>query len=61
MIQFAQTNQKAGIWAWLSVNGTCFAGGRIKINGVLNDDRQRNARIGGDLNMFAAGWQYAWF
>lgn len=69
---------------WLSVNGTYYIGGRTKINGVLNDDRQKNARvgatfslpltqqqslkfawakgvttrIGGDLNMFAAGWQY---
>ena len=72
---------------WVSVNGTYFTGGRTQVNGVLNEDRQRNARIGatfsfpitrqqsiklawakgvttrigGDLNMFAAGWQYAWF
>ncbi len=72
---------------WLSVNGTYFTGGRTEINGALNEDRQRNARIGatfsypltqqqslklvwakgvttrigGDLNMFVAGWQYAWF
>lgn len=72
---------------WVSVNGTYFAGGQTEINGVLNNDRQRNARIGatfsypltqqhsiklawakgvttrigGDLNMFVAGWQYAWF
>lgn len=71
---------------WVSVNGTYFTGGRTEINGVLNEDRQRNARIGatfsfpltqqqsvklawakgvttrigGDLNMFVAGWQYAW-
>ena len=31
---------------WLSVNGTYFTGGRTEINGVLNEDRQRNARIG---------------
>ncbi|HEU4767785.1 MAG TPA: transporter, partial [Pyrinomonadaceae bacterium] len=72
---------------WLSVDGTYFTGGRTKTNDVLNEDRQRNTRIGatfsfpltrrqsiklawakgvttrvgGDLNMFAAGWQYAWF
>lgn len=72
---------------WVSVNGTYFAGGRTEINGSINEDRQRNARvgatfsfpltrqqslklawakgvttrIGGDLNMFVAGWQYAWF
>lgn len=72
---------------WLSVNGTYFTGGRTEINGTLNEDRQRNARVGatfsfpitqqhsiklawakgvttrvgGDLNMFVAGWQYAWF
>lgn len=72
---------------WVSVNGTYFAGGQTEINGVLNDDRQRNTRIGatfsypltqqqsiklswakgvttrigGDLNMFVVGWQYAWF
>jgi hypothetical protein len=71
---------------WLSVNGTYFSGGRTKINGVLNEDLQKNARvgatfslpltpqqslklawakgvttrIGGDLNMFAVGWQYVW-
>jgi len=71
---------------WLSVNGTYFSGGRTKIDGVLNEDRQKNARvgatfslpltpqqsvklawakgvttrIGGDLNLFAAGWQYVW-
>jgi len=31
---------------WVSVNGTYFAGGQTEINGVRNDDRQRNARIG---------------
>lgn len=72
---------------WVSVNGTYFSGGRTKLDGVLNEDRQKNARvgatfsmpltqqqsvkfawakgvttrIGGDLNMFVAGWQYAWF
>ena len=71
---------------WVSVNGTYFAGGQTEINGVRNEDRQRNARIGatfalpltqqqslkfawakgvttrigGDLNMFVVGWQYAW-
>ena len=71
---------------WVSVNGTYYSGGRTKINGVLNNDRQKNARvgatfslplnqqqslkfawakgvttrIGGDLNMFAVGWQYVW-
>lgn len=71
---------------WVSFNGTYFTGGRTTVNGVLNEDRQRNARIGvtfaypltrqqslklawakgvttrigGDLNMFVAGWQYVW-
>jgi Putative MetA-pathway of phenol degradation len=31
---------------WVSVNGTYFSGGRTKINGVLNEDRQKNARVG---------------
>jgi hypothetical protein len=31
---------------WFSVNGTYFTGGRTEVNGVLNEDRQRNARIG---------------
>jgi len=72
---------------WLSGDGTYFTGGRTKINGVLNEDRQRNGRvgatfsfpltqrqsiklawakgvttrIGGDLNVFVVGWQYARF
>ena len=71
---------------WLSVDGTYFTGGRTSVDGVLNEDRKRNARIGatfslpldphqslklawakgvttrigGDLNMFVVGWQYAW-
>jgi outer membrane putative beta-barrel porin/alpha-amylase len=71
---------------WASVDGTYFTGGRTKVNDVLNEDRQKNARtgatfaypltqqqsikfawakgvttrIGGDLNMFAVVWQYAW-
>jgi Putative MetA-pathway of phenol degradation len=71
---------------WASVNGTYFTGGQSTVNGVVNEDRQKNTRvgatfslplsqkqslkfawakgvttrIGGDLNMFAVGWQYAW-
>lgn len=71
---------------WVSLNGTYYTGGRTRINGVLNNDRQKNTRvgatfslpltrqqslkfawakgvttrIGGNLNMFATGWQYVW-
>ncbi len=31
---------------WVSGNATFFTGGRTSINGVENDDRQRNSRIG---------------
>ena len=72
---------------WVSGNATFFTGGRTRVDGVLNEDRQSNTRIGatfslplsqrqslkfawakgvttrigGDLNMFVVGWQYAWF
>jgi outer membrane putative beta-barrel porin/alpha-amylase len=36
---------------WLSVDGTYYAGGRTTINGVLNEDRQRNARIGATFSL----------
>jgi hypothetical protein len=36
-----------GIWA--SLDATYFAGGRSTLNGVLNNDLQRNWRIGGTL------------
>ena len=71
---------------WLAANATYYTGGRTVINGEVNDDRQKNsrvgatfslpvrqghslkvawakgvtARIGGDLNTIAVGWQYAW-
>lgn len=31
---------------WVSGNATFFTGGKTSINGVENDDRQRNARVG---------------
>ena len=31
---------------WLSVNASYFSGGRTTVNGVINDDRQGNSRIG---------------
>jgi hypothetical protein len=72
---------------WVSGNATFYSGGNTVINEKLNDDRQRNARIGatfsmpltqqqsikvawakgvttrigGHLNTFIVGWQYAWF
>jgi len=71
---------------WISLDGTYFSGGQTTVNDTLNEDRQKNARvgatfalpltrhqslklawakgvttrIGGDLNMFVAGWQYVW-
>ena len=35
---------------WVSVNGTYFTGGRTTVNGTLNEDRQRNARIGANFS-----------
>ena len=72
---------------WLSGNATFYAGGSTVLNGIANEDRQRNSRvgatfslpltrqqsikmawakgvstrIGGNLNTFVVGWQYAWF
>ena len=31
---------------WVSVNASYFSGGRTTVNGVINDDRQGNSRIG---------------
>jgi hypothetical protein len=31
---------------WLSVNASYFSGGRTIVNGVINDDRQGNSRVG---------------
>ena len=36
---------------WLSVNGTFFTGGRTKINGIINDDRQKNTRVGATFSL----------
>jgi Putative MetA-pathway of phenol degradation len=36
---------------WISVNGTYFSGGRTKINGVFNEDRQKNARVGATFSL----------
>ena len=38
---------RSGVWA--SVDGTYFAGGRTTVDGVLNNDLQRNWRVGGTL------------
>jgi hypothetical protein len=36
---------------WVSVNGTYFTGGRTTVNGALNEDRQRNARVGATFSL----------
>ena len=36
---------------WLSVNATYYAGGRTTVNGVLNEDSQRNSRIGATFSL----------
>lgn len=36
---------------WVSGNATFFTGGRTSINGVENDDRQRNSRIGATFSL----------
>ena len=36
---------------WLSGNATYFAGGRTVLNGVVNDDSQRNSRIGATFSL----------
>ena len=40
-------NLASGVWA--SLDGTYFTGGRTTVNGDLNDDLQRNWRVGGTL------------
>jgi len=36
---------------WLSVNGTYYAGGRTVVDGVINEDVQRNSRIGATFSL----------
>ena len=43
--------------AWLAVNGTWFAGGETRVDGVLNPDLQRNTRLGATLSIPITGQQ----
>ena len=43
--------------AWLAVNATWFGGGETRVDGVLNPDLQRNARVGATLSIPIAGQQ----
>jgi hypothetical protein len=43
--------------AWLAVNGTWFAGGETRVDGVLNPDLQCNTRLGATLSIPIAGQQ----
>jgi outer membrane putative beta-barrel porin/alpha-amylase len=43
--------------SWLAVNATWFAGGETRVDGVLNPDLQRNARLGATLSIPIAGQQ----
>ena len=36
---------------WISAGGTFFAGGRTTVNGVLNNDPQKNSRIGATFSL----------
>ena len=36
---------------WVALNGTYYTGGRTNINGVVNDDAQRNSRLGATFSM----------
>ena len=36
---------------WISVDGTYFSGGQTTVNGVLNEDRKKNARIGATFSL----------
>src|SRR5262249_50951118 len=36
---------------WLALDGTWFAGGETRTNGILNPDLQRNVRLGGTLSV----------
>jgi hypothetical protein len=36
---------------WLSVNASYFSGGRTTVNGVINDDRQGNSRVGATVSI----------
>jgi hypothetical protein len=41
--------------SWLALNATWFGGGRTRIDGAVNPDEQRNARIGATLSIPAGG------
>ena len=43
--------------SWLAINGTWFAGGETRVDGVLNPDLQRNTRLGVTLSVPLAGHQ----
>ena len=36
---------------WVSVNASYFSGGRTIVNGVINDDRQANSRVGATVSI----------
>jgi len=36
---------------WLSANATYYVGGRTTVNGILNEDTQRNSRIGATFSL----------
>jgi hypothetical protein len=36
---------------WVALNATYYAGGRSTVNGVTNDDAQRNSRLGATFSM----------
>jgi hypothetical protein len=43
--------------AWLAMNGTWFAGGETRVDGVVNPDLQRDTRFGVTLSVPVAGQQ----
>ena len=43
--------------SWLAVDATWFAGGEPRVDGVLNPDLQRNARVGATLSIPIVGQQ----
>jgi hypothetical protein len=42
---------EVGRHAWAALDGTWYAGGASTLNGVRNDDRQRNTRVGGTVSI----------
>ena len=44
---------KPGLWA--AIDGNFWYGGQTSINGVANDDEQRNSRVGGTLSIRLGG------